>query len=361
MDRYVGLPPLPDRINRLRELALDLWWSWNKSAREVFRRLDYPLWRATAHNPVRMLRMVPQATLEMAAANPDFLALYDKALDDLDAARSAARHVVGANVPGRGHRNRSRTSRPSSRCTSRCPSTPAALACWPAITARRRAISGVPLIGVGFMYPQGYFHQHVSAEGLAGRVLRKAELGRCADRARNHARRPALRRRRAARRSIGPRRGVARAARAREAISARYRPRGERALGSAALGPPLWRRSRDAGPAGNHSRHRRRPRPPSARIDAVGLPSERRARGLRGAAADPRVHRRRQVVRRGARGSPAHDDLHDAHAGARPGTTRSRSTWSRNIWPAAGDRWATCDRDFSRSANTTTAAGRSST
>src|SRR4029450_8030702 len=90
MERYAGLPPLPDRIGRLRELALDLWWSWNKSARQVFRRLDYPLWRATPHNPVRMLRLVPQATLETATGNPDFLELYDKALDDVDAARSAA-------------------------------------------------------------------------------------------------------------------------------------------------------------------------------------------------------------------------------------------------------------------------------
>lgn len=45
MDRYVPLPPLPARISRLNELAYDLWWSWNARAREVFRDLDYPLWR----------------------------------------------------------------------------------------------------------------------------------------------------------------------------------------------------------------------------------------------------------------------------------------------------------------------------
>mgnify|MGYP006150539211 CR=1 FL=1 len=38
------------------ELAADLWWTWNTAAREVFRRLDYPLWRQTAHNPVLMLK-----------------------------------------------------------------------------------------------------------------------------------------------------------------------------------------------------------------------------------------------------------------------------------------------------------------
>ena len=51
MTRYSGLPPLPERIARLEELAVDLWWSWHRDARQVFRTLDYRLWRATAHNP----------------------------------------------------------------------------------------------------------------------------------------------------------------------------------------------------------------------------------------------------------------------------------------------------------------------
>ena len=51
MERYAGLAPLPARIERLPELAVDLWWSWHHEARMVFRMLDYPLWRATAHNP----------------------------------------------------------------------------------------------------------------------------------------------------------------------------------------------------------------------------------------------------------------------------------------------------------------------
>ena len=38
---------LPERIARLEELAQDLWWSWNADARQVFRTLDYTLWRLT--------------------------------------------------------------------------------------------------------------------------------------------------------------------------------------------------------------------------------------------------------------------------------------------------------------------------
>src|SRR3954466_2963545 len=83
-------PQLPERINRLRELAYDLWWSWNATAREVFRRLDYTLWRQTAHNPVLMLhRMTPDA-LERAAADPAFLGYYDAGIEALDATRASA-------------------------------------------------------------------------------------------------------------------------------------------------------------------------------------------------------------------------------------------------------------------------------
>ena len=70
MKRYASLTPLPERIARLHELAIDLWWSWHP-AREVFRRLDYPRWRATAHNPVRMLWTISPGTIARAAADPE--------------------------------------------------------------------------------------------------------------------------------------------------------------------------------------------------------------------------------------------------------------------------------------------------
>src|SRR5687768_13714969 len=50
-------PLIPERIAGLRDLATDLWWVWHRDAREVFRKLDYKVWRLTAHNPVRMLRL----------------------------------------------------------------------------------------------------------------------------------------------------------------------------------------------------------------------------------------------------------------------------------------------------------------
>ena len=91
---------LPDRINRLVELAYDLWWSWTIEAREVFRTLDYPLWRLTAHNPVKMLHVIPPATLDAVARDPDRLARYDRASASLDAARSTRNTWFAPNCHG---------------------------------------------------------------------------------------------------------------------------------------------------------------------------------------------------------------------------------------------------------------------
>ena len=55
----------------------------------MFRKLDYPLWRQTAHNPVLMLQHVSQEMLNLAAKDERYLLVYDAAVDALDAARSA--------------------------------------------------------------------------------------------------------------------------------------------------------------------------------------------------------------------------------------------------------------------------------
>src|SRR5262245_41642283 len=89
MKRYASLPPLPDRLNRVDELAVDLWWSFHSEARSFFRGLDYRLWRQTAHNPVQMLWRISRERLEAAAADRSLVALYDRAIAQLDAARAA--------------------------------------------------------------------------------------------------------------------------------------------------------------------------------------------------------------------------------------------------------------------------------
>ena len=163
MNRYATLAPLPERLSRLGELAIDLWWSWHE-AREVFRRLDYPLWRATAHNPTRMLWLIPPERLAQAAASPEFLALYDRALVALDAARAARSTWWTRTFPHLGGRSVAYFSAEFALHQS-LPIYAGGLGALAGDHCKEAVDLGVPLIGVGFMYPQGYFHQHLSVDG----------------------------------------------------------------------------------------------------------------------------------------------------------------------------------------------------
>ena len=164
MNRYAGTAPIPDRLSRLHELAIDLWWSWNSDARSIFRRLDYSLWRTTAHNPVRMLWMIPRAGLDAAAADPEFVRIYDSAVAALDAARAARNTWWSRTFPHLSGQSVAYFSAEFALHQSLAIYA-GGLGVLAGDHCKEASDLGVPLIGIGFMYPQGYFHQHVSAEG----------------------------------------------------------------------------------------------------------------------------------------------------------------------------------------------------
>jgi starch phosphorylase len=154
---------IPERLKRLSELANDLWWTWNPRAREIFRKLDYTLWRQTAHNPVRILQTISPEVLAIAARDERFLAVYDTALDALDRARSAQDTWWRHNFPD-SHGPLAYFSAEFALHQS-LPIYAGGLGVLAGDHCKEASDLGIPLIGVGFMYPQGYFHQSVSPEG----------------------------------------------------------------------------------------------------------------------------------------------------------------------------------------------------
>jgi len=164
MTTHVERPDLPERLSRLEELAIDIWWSWHPEGRAVFRRLDYTLWRGTAHNPVRMLRLMPPDKLRAAADDPKFLEAYDRAIVELDAARAAKNTWWSNTFPQVSHQSIAYFSAEFALHQS-LPIYAGGLGVLAGDHCKEASDLGVPLIGVGFMYPQGYFHQHISAEG----------------------------------------------------------------------------------------------------------------------------------------------------------------------------------------------------
>ncbi len=159
-----AFPGLPERIKDLGELASDLWWSWHFRARSLFRRLDYPLWRATAHNPVAMLRQVSPERLQEVARDRAFLALYDDAVRDMRAAR-ASRETWWAQTHAEASAKVIAYFSAEFALHQSLPIYAGGLGVLAGDFCKEASDLGLPFVGVGFMYPQGYFHQKVSAEG----------------------------------------------------------------------------------------------------------------------------------------------------------------------------------------------------
>jgi starch phosphorylase len=164
MENYVPLVPLPARIRRLNDLAYDLWWSWNERPREMFHALDDRLWQLTSHNPVLLLHLLTPARAAEAAADPVFLARYDAAMADFDASRSSANTWWGRRVPAPPSGVIAYFSAEFALHRS-LPIYAGGLGVLAGDHCKEASDLGVPLVAVGLMYPKGYFHQNVSADG----------------------------------------------------------------------------------------------------------------------------------------------------------------------------------------------------
>ena len=163
---------LPKRIGRLDELAHNLWWSWHPQARDLFRALDYTLWVISGHNPVKQLRDINPDKLQAAAADPAFLTLYDSVMSAFDADMSTQDTWFKNSYPDT-------LSGPVAYFSmefaihNSIPIYAGGLGILAGDICKEASDLGLPLVGVGFMYPQGYFHQRISADGWQEEIYRQ--------------------------------------------------------------------------------------------------------------------------------------------------------------------------------------------
>ncbi len=157
----VPLSPLAERI---QQLASDLWWTWNPVARDVFRRLDYTLWRQTDHNPIKMLKALPPERLEEAALDPAFIESCEKAIEQLNRAQSGLGTWWYERYPSLSGISIAYFSAEFGVHQS-VPLYAGGLGVLAGDHCKEASDLGVPLIGVGFRYSMGYFQQIISPEG----------------------------------------------------------------------------------------------------------------------------------------------------------------------------------------------------
>ncbi|MBI4371225.1 MAG: alpha-glucan family phosphorylase [Elusimicrobia bacterium] len=165
---------LPARLARLKDLAYNLWWSWHPEARVLFKEIDRSLWAEAHHNPVALLRRCAPARLEELAADAGFLQRLDGVIAALDrylgakdtwfarAHPEAAGAAVAYFSAEFGVHN-------SLKIYS------GGLGILAGDHCKSASDLGVPLVGVGFMYPQGYVQQRISSDGWQQNVYEQTD------------------------------------------------------------------------------------------------------------------------------------------------------------------------------------------
>jgi glycogen phosphorylase len=158
-------PNLPEALAGLAEIAGNLWWSWHPKARMLFKTLDRQRWKEATHNPVRMLRELPGETLLAAAVNPAFMDLYRSTLAEF-------REGIGQDRGSwfRQEFGENRTS-PIAYFSAEyglhhsLPFYAGGLGFLAGDFVKECSDLGVPLLALGFMYPEGYIRQRIREDG----------------------------------------------------------------------------------------------------------------------------------------------------------------------------------------------------
>ena len=158
------VPNLPAPLTRLRELAYNLRWSWDHDSIGLFRRLDRDLWETTGHNPVWMLGLIDQHRLEALCDDPAFMAQFSRVCNAFD-------EYMQASDTWYSH-NHQAASKPfiayfsmEFGLTECLQNYSGGLGVLSGDHLKSASDLGVPLVGVGLLYQEGYFRQYLNADG----------------------------------------------------------------------------------------------------------------------------------------------------------------------------------------------------
>ena len=155
---------LPRRINRLAELSYNLWWVWNPVAQRLFNRLDNNLWERVNHNPIRWLREIPRPVLNAAAQDPFYLEQYDRVFAEFDAYLNREDTWYSTEHPEAAQSQIAYFSMEFG-LHETLPIYSGGLGVLSGDHLKETSDLGMPLVGVGLLYTEGYFSQRITEDG----------------------------------------------------------------------------------------------------------------------------------------------------------------------------------------------------
>ncbi|HOI30248.1 MAG TPA: alpha-glucan family phosphorylase [Melioribacteraceae bacterium] len=167
MVNYIGrfnvVPALPEKLEPLREIVFNLFWTWNHDAIDLFRRLDGKLWDETYHNPVLMLGKISQERLNEVSTDDSFISHMNRVYVQLSIYMEEKtwyqknykfdkENVVAYFSAEFG-------------LTECLQIYSGGLGVLSGDHLKSASDLGLPLVGIGLCYKEGYFQQYLTSDG----------------------------------------------------------------------------------------------------------------------------------------------------------------------------------------------------
>ena len=158
-------PQLPKNINRLQEIANNLWWSWNSEFLRLFKEIDNDLWETVDKNPVKFLKRVSQERIEMASNNDKFVKEYNKVVKNFDDYMTSKDTWFNKKYPDNKNDLIAYFSAEYG-LDETIPIYSGGLGILSGDHLKSASDLGIPLVGVGLLYKNGYFNQKIEGYGI---------------------------------------------------------------------------------------------------------------------------------------------------------------------------------------------------
>ena len=163
-NRITVNPQLPKRIEKLGEISNNLWWSWNTEFLRLFQKIDRDLWEQCGKNPVKFLRRVSQENLERVSKDITFLKEYDKIADNFTNYMNSKNTWFSNKYPNN-KKDLIAYFSAEYGLDQTIPIYSGGLGILSGDHLKSASDLGLPLVGVGLLYKNGYFNQKINGYG----------------------------------------------------------------------------------------------------------------------------------------------------------------------------------------------------
>ncbi|MEO1593281.1 MAG: alpha-glucan family phosphorylase, partial [Cyanobacteria bacterium J06632_22] len=156
---------LPAPVRRLADFAYNYWWSWTPERVSLFSSIDPGLWQRCNHNPVALLERVSHERLWQIAEDPNYLTRLERLAEQLDDYLSAEGTWANREVPEVSGEHPVAYFCIEFGVHESLPIYCGGLGVLAGDYLKSGSDLGLPMVGVGLLYQQGYFHQRLNRSG----------------------------------------------------------------------------------------------------------------------------------------------------------------------------------------------------